>query len=634
MNPGSNSRRRMRAPLPALLALLTLMGQAGAAPADITPYIKVDQFGYLPDSRKLAIVVDPQVGSNADEAFNPGVGKKQYEVRRWDDDGVVFSGTLQAWRDGATHTQSGDRGWWLDFSKVKAPGNYYVFDTVNQVGTGRFKIGKNVYSEVLTQALRMFYHQRLGVAHGRKFAGAKWADDANYQGPLQDRFATSRYAKGDLSTAKDLSGGWMDAGDTNKYTTFAQDAVLQLLQAYRLSPAVFTDDLGIPESGNGLPDLLDEIKWELEFIKRMQDATGTDGLFLKIGVDTYSGGSSPLSSDTRPRYYLPECTSATLAGAAMLASAAVVYRGVASQADYGADLLGRAKRAWARAKVTTSDFSNYQSACDDGDIKSGDADFDAQTQLESAFVAAVYLFEATGKDEYRAFVDANYTKMRPYSFQWWGPYWAPVHEALLRYASLPKATAGVASNIRSQKANQNGVVSIDDDTAGTDLYRAYLADAEFNWGHNRTRSNAGNLNLDFVTYGINTPQATAYRAVAEQHLHWLHGANPLGLAMLTNMGAYGAESSLNQIYHNWFTDGSIWDDAQTSPNGPPPGYLSGGPNKSYSGTLPHISDQPPQKAYHDWNGNWPENSWELTEPAIYYQAAYVLLLSRVMAAAK
>ncbi|MFG6459913.1 glycoside hydrolase family 9 protein, partial [Roseateles sp. BYS96W] len=97
-------------------------------------------------------------------------------------------------------------------------------------------------------------------------------------------------------------------------------------------------DLGIPESGNGLPDLLDEIKWELEFIKRMQDATGTDGLFLKIGVDTYSGGSSPLSSDTRPRYYLPECTSATLAGAAMLASAAVVYRGVASQADYGADL--------------------------------------------------------------------------------------------------------------------------------------------------------------------------------------------------------------------------------------------------------------------------------------------------------
>ena len=92
----------------------------------------------------------------------------------------------------------------------------------------------------------------------------------------------------------------MDAGDTNKYVTFAQSAVLQLLDAYRMSPAVFRDDFGIPESGNGLPDLLDELKWELDFLRRMQDASGTHGLFLKVGVDSYTDISPP-SADARPR---------------------------------------------------------------------------------------------------------------------------------------------------------------------------------------------------------------------------------------------------------------------------------------------------------------------------------------------
>jgi endoglucanase len=628
---------RLRAQRFAWSCLASAMGLGAAplalaAPAQTTAFIKLDQFGYLPASRKVAVVADPQQGANANQAFNPGTGAKQYEVRRWADDVVVFSGTLQAWQGGATHAQSGDRGWWLDFSSLKTAGSYYLYDVVNQVGSGRFEIGKNVYADVLKQALRMFYHQRLGMAHLAKYAGTRWADGASYQGANQDRFATSRYAKGDMNTAKDLSGGWMDAGDTNKYTTFAQEAVLQLLEAYRLNPAVFTDALGIPESGNGLPDLLDELKWELDFLKRMQDATGSNGFLLKVGLDTYEGSSSPPSSDTRPRYYLPECTSATLAGTAMLASAAVVFKSVPSQLAYGSDLLARAELAWARAKTTTSNFSSYQTSCDDGDIKAGDADVSAQTQLESAFIAAVYLYEATGKAEYRSFVESRYSQIQPYSIQWWGPYWLPQQQALLRYAGLPGVSAMVASNIRSQKASMNSVDSLNDDSAGTDLYRAYLADAEFNWGHNKTRSNAGNLNLDFVSYAINSAQASQYRAVAEQHLHWLHGANPLGLVMLSNMGAYGAESSVNEIYHTWFGDGTPWDNAQTSPKGPPPGYVPGGPNKTYSGSVAGISDQPPQKAYRDWNTGWPENSWEITEPAIYYQAAYVMLLSRVMAA--
>lgn len=621
----------------ACVGLLLLLG-AGAAPAvpsATVPWIKVDQFGYQPAMQKVAVVVDPQAGFNAAEAFAPGTGSGQYQIRRWADDVVVHTGTLQAWKSGATHAQSGDRGWHYDFSALTAAGSYYIWDSARQVGSGRFEIGSAVYAPVLRHAVRMFYHQRLNHAKVAPYVDARWADAAAYERPGQDRSATSRWAKGQAATARDLSGGWMDAGDTNKYVTFAQSAVLQLLDAYRMSPAVFRDDFGIPESGNGLPDLLDELKWELDFLRRMQDASGTKGLFLKVGVDNYTDISPP-SADARPRHYLPECTSATLAGAAMFGAAHVVYRGFASQAAGAADLLARAEAAWARAKLTTSGFTVFQTACDDGDIKAGDADVDAQGQLESSVLAAIALHEATGKAEYRAHVEANYARVRPYNIWWWGPYWAPMQVALLRHAGQPGVSASVASNLRSQKSWQSGVISLTDfngGTNGTDLYRAHLADAEFNWGHNMTRSNAGLINLDFEAFGINSTSAALYRRIAEQHLHWLHGANPMGLVMLSNMASAGAESSLSEIYHTWFANGTVWDSTRTSARGPAPGYLAGGPNTTYTGSVAGLASQPPQKAYKDWNTGWPENSWEVTEPAIYYQAAYVQLLARLMGTA-
>jgi hypothetical protein len=88
------------------------------------------------------------------------------------------------------------------------------------------------------------------------------------------------------------------------------------VEAYRINPNVFKDNYNIPESGNGIPDILDELKWELDFLKLMQDATGTNGFLLKVGVDNFNEVTPP-STDTRPRYYLPECTSATISGASM-----------------------------------------------------------------------------------------------------------------------------------------------------------------------------------------------------------------------------------------------------------------------------------------------------------------------------
>jgi endoglucanase len=626
-----------------LLAAVCISGQyvrsdeALAAPATVSKYIKVDQFGYLPRMRKVAVVVDPQTGFNAAEVFNPGTGASQYVVRRWSDDVTVLTGTLTVWNSGLTHAQSGDRGWYFDFTALNTPGSYYIYDIARNVGSGRFEIGSTVYDAVLKQAVRTYFYQRINQAKAAPYAQAPWTDGAAFGGANQDYAARSGLAKTDAATAKDLSGGWMDAGDTNKYTTFAEPAVLQLIDAYRMNPTVFGDNLGIPESSNGVPDLLDEIKWELDFLKRMQNATGTNGLFLKVGVDTYNNEATPLSTDTRPRYYVGECTSATLSGSAIFAAAAVVYRGIPSQQTYGNDLLVRAEAAWNRAKATTVNFGTFQSNCDSQDIKAGDADNDGPAQQQSALLAAVNLYEATSNQEYKTYVESHYQEVQPISIGWWGPYTQPLQVALLRFGGMPGVTPAVATAIRNQKTAQTGTMSITNYNAATDLYRAFMPDSEYNWGSNSVHASVGNLNLDFRTFNVDTVNTNLYREVADHHLHWLHGANPLGLVMLSNMDQFGSESSVNEIYHAWFTDGSQWDSPKIAPfQGPAPGYMTGGPNKNYgiapaSGTVPGIADQPPQKAYKDWNGKATgDSSYAISEPSISYQAAYIQLLARII----
>jgi len=99
------------------------------------------------------------------------------------------------------------------------------------------------------------------------------------------------------------------------------------------------------------------------------------------------------------------------------------------------------------------------------------------------------------------------------------------------------------------------------------------------------------------------------------------------------MYEYGATNSVNEIYHTWFWVGSKWSDALRSVCGPAPGYVPGGPvaNAQSAGIPAYISPpagQPEQKSYKDWNGITPENSWVINEAGIYYQSAYLKLLSK------
>jgi endoglucanase len=611
---------------------------AGVAASSVTnsikrsPNILVDQLGYRPGDTKVAVIRNPKVGYDASDSFSPG---KTYQVRAASDGAVIFSGSPAAWNGGAVEASSGDSGWWFDFSTVALAGDYFVYDVSGNVRSATFTIDQQVYKKGLKAAARVYFYQRSGSSNGggakkAANAGACWADDPAYLGSKQDSQAHDATDQGNDAKVHDLSGGWFDAGDTNKYVTFAASAVHQLLTAFQNNPGVFTDDFNIPESGNGIPDLIDEVKYETDWLKKMQfSADGS--VALKVGSLGFPPASPP-SSDTTARYYVPSCTSSTIAAAGMFAHASYVYSKIPALAGEAADLKSRAIRAWGNYESIPS----KQEHCDTQVVKSGNADWKASDQQGEAVVAAVYLYAITGEAGYTSYLKYNYNAAKSYHDIGWSRYTPQEGEALLFYASLPNADSGLRGTILANKLSDvNNGSQIYGFNAKDDLYRNYLHDAQYHWGSNQVRANYGNTNADVATYRISVPDTAPFQTRALDTLHYFHGVNPFAKAYLTNMRSYGVESSANAIYHYWYQPGSKWGDAATSACGPPPGYVPGGPvanatSQGIPGSVSPPANQPAQKSYRDFNGvvGNPQNAWVVSEPGIYYQAAYVELLSR------
>jgi hypothetical protein len=595
---------------------------AGAAGIPFDAHVLVDQFGYRPGDSKVSVIRDPRVGYDSDDRFAPGAS---YQVRRATDGSVAFTAAPVSWRNGIVDDSSGDAGWWFDFSSLKEEGAYFVYDQERKVRSAVFRIAPQVYAPVLKAAMRTFFYQRSGYAKRAPWAEDCWTDDAAFVGPGQDLEALDITDRKNAAKARNVFGGWFDAGDTNKYVTFASSPVHQLLAAYQDNPAVFTDDFNIPESGNGIPDLLDEVKWETDWLKRMQFADGS--VALKVGVLEYTSGVKP-SLDRGARYYIPGCSSATIAAAGMFAHAAIVFSAFEPLARERADLRLRAERAWKNFQA-----SPRQTGCDTGEIKAGDADWDESGQNAAAVVAAIYLFALTGDRAYDDYVKAHYRETQPYRDIGWSRYNPQQGEALLFHARQPGVDPTTASAIVRDKladvAAGNQIYGLRLDL---DLYRAFLHDGQYHWGSNQVRANYGNTNLDAALL-VDAKLATNYLDRAQEIVHYFHGVNPFGMAYLSNMYSYGATRSANEIFHAWFWHDTRWDSAVASQCGPAPGFVPGGPDANAAGdgvpaTLKPPTGQPRQKSYRDWNTSWPDASYAITEPAIYYQAAYIRMLSR------
>jgi hypothetical protein len=616
------------------------------APEPLSPNIVVDQIGYRTSAEKIAVARSPQTGFDTGKSFTPGA---KYALVDAHGGKKVFEGATTAWNGGATDDSSGDKAWWFDFSSVTTPGDYFVLDETNDVRSDVFAIDDGVYRDVLVQSTRMLYYQRDGFAKTAQYAGANWVDGAAHMGQCY------LYSDGGMTLNKDLHGGWWDAGDFNKYTNWGDSDAIELLHAYVDTPSAFTDDTNIPESGNGVADILDEIKWELDFVVRMQNS---DGSVLSVvdepsATATVFGGSQDTSPSkvTAPCKYGPASTSASLTTAAAFAYAATVFKSApgasAAYAGYADNLTTRAVQAWTWAQNNPAVFfynSQNGVAAGEQEVPQNDPDR-SNALLLKHLQAAVYLFEATSDTTYRDYFDANYAGINLIKTGYADGFHGEEQETLLEYTHAPNATASITLLIKNAFA---GALNTDQNlksvtSASADPYLAYLQ--TYVWGSNQTKSDEGNLLYDAITFDIDASMNATAAKGAERYVHYFDGVNPLGMVYLSNMGDHGVSKSITRFYHSWYQKGSFWDQVGTSKYGPPPGYLVGGPNPSYAwdsccpgncsgnscggnASPSPPTGQPSQKSYLDFNDNWPLDSWQISEPDDGYQAKYIRLVSK------
>ena len=622
-----------------IVILMSLFATIAVAQTDPAPFILVDQFGYLPELQKRAVIRDPVEGFDADRQFTPG---SRYVVVNTDTGQPVFEGAPVAWKSGQVDPTSGDRVWHFDFSRVSRPGRYVIRDVERGLNSDVFEISATVYRPVLRDAFKAFYYQRAGFEKREPYVARGYADKASHLGKGQDPQATRYDADGDLSTARDLRGGWYDAGDYNQYTSWTANYVTSLLASYQENPNVWTDDMGIPESGNGIPDVLDEVRWGLAWLKRMQNADGS--MLSVLGRDE---ASPPSKADGLSRYGLAN-TSATVTAAGAFALAATVFSAEPHLRNEVDDLRQRSAAAWAWAEANRS-VKFYNNSDDHGTsgLAAGQQEVEADRLAKKRLIAATHIYRLSRDRALLGEIARLYQQTGGIQADTANGFEGTMGFTLLNFSKLDGVPQRLRRQIRRdyQQAMTayNGWPRLD---AQDDPYGAPVDG--YWWGSNSTKSRWGSVYAQALVGEVSDRSSIETINAASGYLHYLHGVNPMGLVYLTNMRHAGAERSASTLYHAWFKDGSsLYDSTKTSKYGPAPGLMVGGANEGYERDpccdmqcpgfgaalcrrpiLSPPSGQPPAKSYGEFNDGWPINSWSVTENSLSYQSDYIRLLSK------
>jgi endoglucanase len=428
---------------------------------------------------------------------------------------------------------------------------------------------------------KSYYYQRASQALDAEYAG-QWARAAGHADTHVAYHPSSGHSEGFTSSP----GGWYDAGDYNKYVVNAGISVAQLLAAYEAAPEIFADrTLNIPESGNGQNDMLDEVKYELDWLKTMQDTDG--GVFVKVTSKQFCGMVMPADDDLE-RWMVGKTTTSALDFVGMMAMASRVYADY--DAAYAADCLVRAKRAWAWAVANPDiEFRNPPdiSTGGYGDRAFGDEFFWAATELAVA---------TGGEQEYKDYVLAHFNEYSTVTEPSWG-FVAPLGITTLAFAPDVCGVKAEAGKAIVDFARQS-LRQIDESPDG-------MPDIVFNWGSNSNVANTGVL----IMCAYRLTDDRAFLKGAEAVSGYLLGRNATGYSFITGIEGLGERSPMNPHHRPSAADGIVE---------PVPGFVVGGPNGGHNDGVEY-PDKRPEASYVDVTESYASN-----EVAINWNAPAVL----------
>lgn len=545
--------------------------------------VKVDQVGYLPQRPKLAVVTD----SRAAGAFS---------VRRARDGAEVLSGSLGPAR---SDPDTGDTVRIADFSGLVETGSFYL-DVAGTGASDEFDVAPDVYAAAFTLVSRAFYGQRCGTAVDLGPARPGYSHPACHVAGTRNPDALLHASAG-ASGPIDGAGGWHDAGDYGKYVVNSGISTGEVLWTYEMFPErVQAVSLGIPESGNAVPDLLDEARWNVAWMLKMQDADG--GVWHKLTSERFGSFTMPQLDDGGPRYVIGTGSSphksscATADFAAVMAIAARVFRPF--DPAFAATALSAAERAW-RWLLRFPDVT-FRNCCGVQTGEYGDGDCS-----DERLWAAAELFRTTGAAEYNAYFVAHHAPFGNVP-----PSWQDVRSlALFTYALSPQPGADetVRTAVRTHLvAAATAIVA----RTRANPYRVSLQPNDYVWGSNGVVANYGVV----LALAHAMQPDPAFLDSAAENLHYLLGRNTFGLSWVTQLG----DRPFRNPHHRP-------SGADANPE-PWPGLLSGGPNR-YGGdpVIDALPATPPARRYRDDQASYASN-----ENAINWNAPLVFLLASLL----
>lgn len=533
-------------------------------PVGVTREVNVNQVGFLTNARKTCIVRSEDIDGTfvlIDEAEN-----------------VVYTGTLVGPLDSASSREKVYRG---DFSDFNTPGVYQIIVS-NGDESYPFAIGDDVYDNLLKDILLMLTRQRCGTDVGEDLLKTAAHPACHNTDALV--YGTDSY--------KEVNGGWHDAGDYGRYVSPGAMTVMDLFLAYEDFPKLWNrDDLGIPESGNGVPDILDEAKYELDWMLKMQDSS-SGGVYHKVTCRTFPGFIHP-QFERDELVISPISNTATGAFAAIMAKASLVYADIDS--DFCVKALEASKRAYAylESHMDAKGFRNP-----DGIVTGeyGDRQF-----ADEMYWAAVELYKVTDEQKYKDYIEETLNKRIYYGLGWadMGTY------GNIEYMSLP-------AEKQNQELLSKMVKGIETyaqqflNNSKSDGYMVALGN-DYVWGSNLSVSNFAR---EMLLAAKNSDKAEEFEQAAYDQVSYMLGQNSISYSFVTG---YGSLSPVHP-HHRPSIAGNM----------PIPGMVVGGPDCGLHDevAISKLAGKPAAKCYIDNN-----ESYSTNEVAIYWNSPFLYLLS-------
>jgi len=557
-----------------------------SAEADPVPVVRHNQVGYFARGPKVALVPDQLAGDG------------RFVVRLARGGAPVLAGRLGAPR---RWDPSGELVRTADLSRLTVPGEYVLAIPPSAAATP-VTVGGDGPRALARAALKAFYYQRTGVALPAAYAGP-WARPAGHPDTLVLVHPSAAGPGRPAGTRVSAPGGWYDAGDYNKYVVnsgISTSTLLLLVEQFPAYAAALRTN--VPESGNALPDALDEALGNVRWMLAMQDPAD-GGVYHKLTNPEFDAFVMPhAATRSGPRYVVQKSTAAALDLAAVAAHAARVARRYPRELPGLADTLARAAAGawrWARQHPDSAYDQERLNRLHAPKINTG-AYGDAASGDEVRWAAAELYLLAGGDSLLALAAPPNAPPAEV-------PSWASVGTlglyALVDHrASLP-ARADTLALRRRLLALADTLVA----RARRSAYGVPMDSADFVWGSSAVAANQGVA----LVQAYRLTRDTAYLHAATAALDYVLGRNATGYSFVTGHGRVTPRFP----HHR--------PSAADTVAAPVPGLLVGGPNPGRQDRCGGYPSRRPARAYVDSTCSYASNEIAINwnAPLAYLAAA-------------